>query len=162
MKGRCITDTILQRAMFEALRYSCAAVQLALSASDNYPFACAKAMMTEGAPRQRRRPPLRVEKIRRTLKQVLTVIEEGGHTRGMTDRMRELEAREDRLKELLAQEPAEIPDIHPNVSGIYRKKIERLTEALTQPEDRNEDDPDPIVRNRIAAFEVFLRRQEAG
>lgn len=43
-------------------------------------------------------------KIQRTLKQMLGVIEEGGHTRGMTDRMRELEAREDALKELLAQE----------------------------------------------------------
>jgi site-specific DNA recombinase len=77
-------------------------------------------------------------KIKRTLKQMLSVIEEGGHTRGMTDRMRELEAREDVLGELLAQEPADIPDIHPNVSGIYRKKVERLTEALNTPEDRNE------------------------
>ena len=77
-------------------------------------------------------------KIRRTLKQMLGVIEEGGHTRGMTDRMRELEAREDVLKELLAQEPTDIPVIHPNISGIYRKKVERLTEALNNPEDRNE------------------------
>jgi len=64
-------------------------------------------------------------KIRRNLKQMLGVIEEGGHTRGMTDRMHELEAREDVLKELLAQGAADIPDIHPNVSGIYRKKVER-------------------------------------
>ena len=63
-------------------------------------------------------------KIQRTLKQMLGAIEEGGHTRGMTERMRELEAREDVLKELLAQEPADIADIHPNVSGIYRKKVE--------------------------------------
>jgi site-specific DNA recombinase len=77
-------------------------------------------------------------KIRRTLKQMLSVIEEGGHTRGMTERMRELEAREDVLKGLLAQEPADIPDIHLNVSGIYRKKVERLTEALNNPKDRNE------------------------
>ena len=69
---------------------------------------------------------------------MLSAIEEGGHTRGMTERMRELEAREDVLKGLLAQEPADIPDIHPNVSGIYRKKVERLTEALNTPEDRNE------------------------
>jgi site-specific DNA recombinase len=61
-------------------------------------------------------------KNQRTLKQMLSVIEEGGHTRGMTDRMRELEAREDVLKEFLAQEPADIPDIHPNVSRIYRRR----------------------------------------
>jgi site-specific DNA recombinase len=58
-------------------------------------------------------------KIHRTLKQMQGVIEEGGHTHGMTERMRELEAREDVLKGLLAQEPANIPDVHPNVSGIY-------------------------------------------
>ena len=48
---------------------------------------------------------------------MLSVIEEGGHTRGMTERMRELEAREDVLKRLFAQEPTDIPDIRPNVSG---------------------------------------------
>jgi site-specific DNA recombinase len=78
-------------------------------------------------------------KIQRTLKQMLGVIEEGGHTRGMTDRMRELEAREDALKELLAQEPADVPDIHPNVSGICRKKVERLAKSLNNPEDRYEE-----------------------
>lgn len=82
--------------------------------------------------------PSELAKIHRTLKQMLSAIEEGGHTRSMTERMRELEAREDALKELLAEEPADIPDIHPNVSGIYRKKVERLTEALNAPEDRNE------------------------
>jgi site-specific DNA recombinase len=69
---------------------------------------------------------------------MLSAIEEGGHTRGTTERMRELEAREDVLKGLLAEEPTDIPDIHPNVSGIYRKKVERLTEVLNTPEDRNE------------------------
>jgi hypothetical protein len=77
-------------------------------------------------------------KIHRTLKQMLSAIEERGHTRGMIERMRELGAREDVLKGLLAQEPADIPDIHPNVSGVYRRKVERLTEALNTPEDRNE------------------------
>jgi hypothetical protein len=47
-------------------------------------------------------------KIQRTLKQVLNVIEEGGHARGMIGRMRELEAREDAPKELLAQESQQI------------------------------------------------------
>jgi site-specific DNA recombinase len=82
---------------------------------------------------------LELAKIQRTLKQMLGVIEEGGHTRGMTDRMRELEAREDVLKELLAQEPAGVPDIHPNVSGICRKKVERLAKSLNNPEDRYEE-----------------------
>jgi hypothetical protein len=61
-----------------------------------------------------------VAKIHRTLKQ------------------RELQAREDVFKKLLAQKPADIPDIHPDVSGIYQRKVDRLTEALNAPEDRNE------------------------
>jgi len=77
-------------------------------------------------------------KIERTLKQMLNVIEEGGYTRGMTDRMRELEAREDVLRDLLAQEQVDNPDIHPNISAVYRRKVERLAEALNVPEDRPE------------------------
>ena len=38
----------------------------------------------------------------------------------------------------LAEVPADVPDIHPNVSGIYRNKVERLTETLNNPENRFE------------------------
>lgn len=97
---------------------------------------------TNGLNRERRASGVghrsELAKIQRTLKQMLSVIEGGGHTRGMTDRMRELEAREDVLKETLAQVPADIPDIHPNVSCVYRMKVERLAEALNNPEDRGE------------------------
>jgi hypothetical protein len=72
-------------------------------------------------------------KIQRTLKQMLGVIEEGGHTRGMTDRIRELEAREDALKELLAQEPADVPDIHPNVSGTVGRRSSDWRNRSTTP-----------------------------
>jgi len=37
-------------------------------------------------------------KIQRTWKQMVSVIEEGGHMRGMTDRMHELETGEDVLR----------------------------------------------------------------
>jgi len=77
-------------------------------------------------------------KIKRSLKHMLTIIEDGGYTRGMTDRMRELEAREDVLNDQLSQEPADTPDIHPNISEIYRHKVERLAEVLNQPENRAE------------------------
>jgi site-specific DNA recombinase len=42
------------------------------------------------------------------------------------------------LKARLAQAPAEITDIHPNAAGIYRRKVERLAEALRRPQERNE------------------------
>ena len=56
----------------------------------------------------------------------------------MTDRMRELEAREDELKALLAEEPADVLDLHPGVAEVYRRKVERLAEALNAREDRAE------------------------
>jgi hypothetical protein len=69
---------------------------------------------------------------------MLSAIEAGGHTRGMTERRPGWEAHEDVLKGLPAQEPTDIPGVHANVSGIYRKKVERLKEALNNPEDRTE------------------------
>ena len=66
-----------------------------------------------------------------------TVIEEGGYVRGMSDRLRELEARQDELTQRLSAAPAALPDIHPNVADIYRHKVARLAEALDHPEDRD-------------------------
>ena len=31
--------------------------------------------------------------------------------------------------------PQDVPDIHPNISEAYRRRIERLTEALSHPDD---------------------------
>ena len=56
----------------------------------------------------------------------------------MLARLRELEAREDELTERLSRAPVDIPDIHPNVAGIYRRKVERLAEALQHPQERDE------------------------
>ena len=74
----------------------------------------------------------------RKIKAMLEVIEDGGYARGMMDRMRELEARQDELNERLAAVPADLPDIHPNVAIVYRRKVERLAEALADPRDRDE------------------------
>ncbi len=66
------------------------------------------------------------------------MIEDGGHARGMMDRMRELEARQDEVAERLAAGQADLPDIHPNIAIVYRRKVERLAEALADPRDRDE------------------------
>ena len=42
---------------------------------------------------------------------MIGAIEEGGYVRGMSDRLRELEARQDEIAERLAAVPADIPDI---------------------------------------------------
>jgi translation initiation factor IF-2 len=45
---------------------------------------------------------------------------------------------------------SEYSDIDPNLSEIYRKKVERLTEAIKNPEDRNE---------AVEAFRALFVRQ---
>ena len=69
---------------------------------------------------------------------MIAVIEDGGYVRGMVDRLRELEARQDELNARLASVPSDIPDIHPNVAGIYRRKVARLADALDNPGERDE------------------------
>ncbi len=121
-------------------------------------------------------------RIARSLKEMLKVIEDGGYTRGMTDRMRALEAREDELNALLAQEPVDVPDIHPNVSEVYRRKVERLAQTLNAPEDqsqasaairalvekivltpgRNRGEIDATLHGELGAILAWLDRQAVG
>ena len=51
--------------------------------------------------------------------------------------MRQMAARQEELHQRLATVPAEIPDIHSNIAGIYRRKPARLAEALCRPEERD-------------------------
>ena len=53
----------------------------------------------------------------------------------MIDRLQELEARQEELKERLATVLPKSPDIHPNIAGIYRRKMARLAEALEKPQE---------------------------
>ncbi len=76
--------------------------------------------------------------IEKKIASMLDAIEEGGYVRGMSDRMRELEARQDEINERLSAAPADLPDIHPNIADVYRRKVERLAEALADPRDRDE------------------------
>ena len=76
--------------------------------------------------------------IEKKIRAMVAVIEDSGYARGMMDRMRELEARQDELNERLAAVPADMPDIHPKIADIYRRRVERLAEALAEPRDRDE------------------------
>ena len=75
--------------------------------------------------------------VEKKIASMIAVIEDGGYVRGMVDRLRELEARQDELNERLAAVPADLPDIHPNIADVYRRKVARLAEALDHPEDRD-------------------------
>ena len=69
---------------------------------------------------------------------MIGAIEDGRYVRGMVDRLRNLEARQNELEARLAAAPVTLPDIHPNVADIYRRKVERLAAALGNPSERDE------------------------
>src|SRR5690606_16124574 len=50
----------------------------------------------------------------------------------------ELEARQDSLTARLSDVPQDVPDLHPSIAETFRRRIERLTEALDHPEDAGE------------------------
>jgi site-specific DNA recombinase len=52
--------------------------------------------------------------------------------------LKALEADAQAIEDSLNQAPLDAPDVHPNVAELYRRKVERLTEALNDPEDRAE------------------------
>jgi len=79
-----------------------------------------------------------LDKITRSMKEIVALVEDGGGSRVLLDRLRQLEAREDELRARLAQAPMDIPDLHPNVAVIYRRKVERLAAALRHPQERDE------------------------
>ena len=72
-----------------------------------------------------------VAEIEKKIKAMVAVIEDGGYARGMMERMRVLESRQGELNERLAAVPADI-------AFVYRRKVERLAEALADPPDRDE------------------------
>ena len=80
----------------------------------------------------------RLADVQKKIAEIVSVIENGGSSRPLMTRLRELEAKEDELAERLSRAPMDFPDIHPNVADIYRCKVERLAEALRSPQDRAE------------------------
>jgi hypothetical protein len=44
--------------------------------------------------------------------------------------MEELERQKTEIAERMAQAPADLPDVHPNVANIYRTKVATFTEVL--------------------------------
>lgn len=81
---------------------------------------------------------LRLEKSRKAIAGIVTAIEDGGYSRPLMERLRTLEADADAIEQGLNRAPLDVPDVHPNVAELYRRKVERLTEALNDPEDRTE------------------------
>lgn len=81
---------------------------------------------------------LRLEKARRAIAGIVAAIEDGGYSRPLMERLKALEGDAEAIEQALNQAPLDVPDVHPDVAELYRRKVERLTEALNDPEDRAE------------------------
>jgi len=73
-------------------------------------------------------------KVMQGIKSIIDSIEEGMFHPSMKGRMDELEARRADLEAKLASAPDDqLPDVLPNIADVYRRKIEHLSESLSQP-----------------------------
>ena len=133
--GRGIRRTVIEERVLAGLKDKLMAPEAAAEAMKAY------AEETNRLNRERRASGAsdrrELADIEKRIASMIAAIEEGGYVRGMSDRLRELEARQDELTERLAAVPEDIPDIHPNIAVVYRRKVERLAEALKHPEDRD-------------------------
>jgi site-specific DNA recombinase len=74
----------------------------------------------------------------KAIAEIVRAIEQGGWHRALSDRLTELEAKQDSLSARLSDEPQDVPDIHPGIAETFRRRIERLTAALDHPDDAAE------------------------
>jgi hypothetical protein len=77
-------------------------------------------------------------KIECALAGIMTAIEDGLYQPAMKARMAELERQKSEIEARLAQAPAVMPDVHPGIADIYRRRVARLAETLDKPETRPE------------------------
>jgi hypothetical protein len=69
---------------------------------------------------------------------IMTAIEDGMYQPAMKARMDGLERQKAEIMARMAEAPADVPDVHPNIAEIYKTKVVRLTEALVDPELHSE------------------------
>lgn len=71
----------------------------------------------------------------KAIAEIVRVIEQGGWHRALSDRLTELEVKQDSLTARLSDAPQDVPAIHPGIADTLRRRIERLTAALDHPDD---------------------------
>jgi len=78
------------------------------------------------------------EKVERSVREIVTAIEDGGYRRALSDRLGELERQREEIRTRLAETPRDLPDLHSGIAETYRRKVERLAETLGDPGLRHE------------------------
>lgn len=79
-----------------------------------------------------------LQKIERAIAGIMEAIEDGMYQPTMKARMAELERDKAEILNRLAEAPADVPDVHPNIASVYRRNVERFTEALNDPDGGRE------------------------
>ncbi|MGB8842157.1 MAG: recombinase family protein [Aliidongia sp.] len=79
-----------------------------------------------------------LDKIERGIKGIMAAIEDGMYQPTMKARMGELAEQKAEIEARLADAPADMPDVHPNIAELYRTKVIRLAETLADPESNGE------------------------
>ncbi len=67
---------------------------------------------------------------------IMAAIEDGLYQPAMKARMAELEREKAEITARLAGAPADVPDVHPGMAEIYKRKVAALTETLGDPNTR--------------------------
>lgn len=83
----------------------------------------------------------------------MAAIEDGMYRPAMKARMAELERQKVGLNQRLSEAPASVPDIHPGIADVYRRKVERLVETLEDPATRAEAAAD--IRSLVGKIVLF-------
>ena len=72
-------------------------------------------------------------KVERTIKSIITAIEDGMYQPSMKARMDDLERQKAEITARIAVETPPLPDVNPNIAEIYRHKVQHLSVALADP-----------------------------
>lgn len=75
-------------------------------------------------------------RIERAIAGIMAAIEDGLYQPTMKARMAELEREKADVAARLAEAPQTVPDIHPGIAEIYKRKVAALTETLEDPTTR--------------------------
>ena len=79
-----------------------------------------------------------LENVTRKLDGLIDAIADGLRTPGLKARLNEFERRKAALERDLSTAPPPAPRLHPNLAELYRRKVENLHQALTDPGTRAE------------------------
>ncbi len=77
-------------------------------------------------------------KVERTIKSIITAIEDGMYQPSMKARMDDLERQKAEIMARIAVETTPLPDVNPNIADIYRHKVQHLSAALADPKTTQE------------------------